>query len=97
LPYLQNLPKAAPKDNSTHGIAVEEREAAERECARAKGVGSGERKARTAKQPQGPAQEPKRSEFLFVRRKKSISLTTSRSCADIFEDLHRRNMERRRG
>ena len=28
--YLQNLPKAAPKDNSTHWIAVEEREAAER-------------------------------------------------------------------
>ena len=28
-------------------------EAAERECARAEGVGSGERKARTAKGPQG--------------------------------------------
>ena len=38
-------------------------EAAERECARAEGVGSGERKARTAKQPQGPAREPERSEL----------------------------------
>ena len=40
------------------------REAAERECARAQGVGLGERVARTAKQPQGPAREPKRSELL---------------------------------
>ena len=46
---------------------VEWREAAERECARAQGVGLGERVARTAKQPQGPAREPKRSEFIFLR------------------------------
>ena len=62
---------------------VEWREAAERECARApligirfadglsaggyEGVGLGERKARTAKQPQGPAREPQRSEFLLLR------------------------------
>ena len=39
-------------------IVVEKREAVKRECARAEGVGSGERKARTAKQPQGPAREP---------------------------------------
>ena len=39
-------------------IVVEKREAVKRECARAEGVGSGERKARTAKQLQGPAREP---------------------------------------
>ena len=42
---------------------VEKRGAVKRECARAEGVGSGERKARTAKQPQGPAREPQPSEF----------------------------------
>ena len=44
-------------------IMVEKRGAVKRECARAEGVGSGERKARTAKQPQGPAREHQPSEF----------------------------------
>ena len=44
-------------------IMVEKCEAVERECARAEGVGSGERKARTAKQPPGPAREHQPSEF----------------------------------
>ena len=48
-------------------IMVEKCEAVERECARAEGVGSGERKARTAKQPQGPAREHQPSEFFQSR------------------------------
>ena len=36
------------------GHVVEKREAVKRECARAKGVGSGERKARTAKRIHRP-------------------------------------------
>ncbi len=47
----------------SHLTVVEKRGAVKRECARAEGVGSGERKARTAKQPQGPAREPQPSEF----------------------------------
>ena len=41
---------------------LEHREAAERECARAEGVGSAEGEARAAKRPQGHAREPERSE-----------------------------------
>jgi len=42
---LQNLPKAAPKNKSTHGIAVKNRKAAEREYARAEGIGLAEGEA----------------------------------------------------
>ena len=38
-------------------------EAAERECARAEGVGLAEGEARAAKRPQGHAREPERSEL----------------------------------
>ena len=48
-------------------MPLRHREAAERECARAEGVGLAEGEARAAKRPQGHAREPKRSELTFLR------------------------------
>ena len=47
-------------------------EAAERECARAEGVGLAEGEARAAKRPQGPAREPKRSELIYFPKMRSM-------------------------
>ena len=69
-----------PKNTSTDTcIAVVWCEAAKRECARAEGVGLGERVARTAKQPQGPAREPKRSEFNY-KPEVDFHLTQNGNC-----------------
>ncbi len=43
------------------------------ECARAEGVGLGEREARTAKQPQGPAKVPRGVEIPAGRRNRRVS------------------------
>jgi len=91
--HTPNLPKAAQNTIQSLEMPLRHREAAERECARAKGVGSGERKARTAKQPPGPAREPKRSELTFLRLLSERAFTFERG--DIFGTIWR-NMKTRK-
>ena len=65
--HTPDLPKAAQNTIQSLEMPLRHREAAERECARAEGVGLAEGEARAAKRPQGHAREPERSELTFLR------------------------------